>query len=312
MACMDLEMANEFRNLLDRDDLPEMIMEYDTTFNLGNYYVSWITFRFTEFMETEYSPMPTIGLACLIHLKKLQSSHEYFWNMVKEEIPEIASSKKLLICTDQEAAIVNAIERYVFPNIPRARCHIHAWKDQKMKLRSLGISSRSELAKYRSHFYELLHQKSYIEYCAVFRSFQRNSMNTEFATYFEKHIHPDMNSMGIWSLERYNVNYLLLTNRSESFNALLKRRFVKTRAYAEDEMILGSYEIVRRQLLRIKRARFGLGENWLLRRHLQHLYKLTDNTELGNIAICEEMDSIHIEEGKETEMVKYTICKMIS
>ncbi|KZS02719.1 Uncharacterized protein APZ42_000122 [Daphnia magna] len=121
-----------------------------------------------------------------------------------------------------------------------------------------------------------------------------------------------MNSMGIWSLERYNVKYLLSTNRSESFNALLKRRFVKTRAYAEDEMILGSYEIVRRQLIRIKRARFGVGENWLLRHHLQHLYKLTDNAELGNIAICEELDSIRIEEGKETEMVKYTICKMIS
>ncbi|KZS03348.1 Uncharacterized protein APZ42_033940 [Daphnia magna] len=128
-------------------------------------------------METEDWPMPTIGLACLIHLRKLQSSHEYFWNMVKKEIPEIASSKKLLICTDQEAAIVNSIEK-IFPNIPRARCHIYAWIDQKMKLRSLGISSRLELAKYRSHFYELLHQKSYIEYCAVSRSFQRNCMNT--------------------------------------------------------------------------------------------------------------------------------------
>ncbi|KAI9550877.1 hypothetical protein GHT06_000218 [Daphnia sinensis] len=282
MACMDLgtfismsfsEMANEFRKLLNRDGLPEMIMEYDTTFNLGNYYVSWITSRFTEFMETEDSPMPTIGLACLIQLKKLQ-----------------------------KAAIVNAIEK-IFPNIPWARCYIFAWKDQKMKLRSLGIPSRSELGKYRSQFYELLHQKSYIEYGAVSRSFQRNSMNTEFATYFEKHIHPDMNSMGIWSLERYDEKYLLSTNRSESFNALLKRRFVKHRAYAEDEMILGSYEIVRRQFLRIRRARFRVGENWLLRHHLRH--------ELGNIAISKELDSIHVEEGRGTEMVKYTICKII-
>ncbi|KZS02878.1 Uncharacterized protein APZ42_034528 [Daphnia magna] len=287
------EMANEFRNLLDWDDLPEMIMEYDTTFNLGNYYVSWITFCFTEFMETEDSPMATIDLACLIHLKKRQSSHKCFWNMVKEEIPEIASSKKLLICTDQEAAIVNDIEK-IFPNMPWARCHIHAWKDQKMKLRSLGISSRSELAKYRSNFCfavaspKIIHRilrcfsiisAEFYEHCNYIQTVY------EFATYFEKHIRPDMNSMGIWSLQRYNVKYLLSTNRSESFNALLKCHFIKPRAYTEDEMILGSYEFVMRQLLRIRRARFRVGENWFLGHHLQHLYKLTDNEELGNIAI---------------------------
>ena len=71
-----------------------MIMEYDTTFDLGNFYLSWLTFRVTDFYDLETSPMPTAGLACFIHSKKLQASHEYFFNMVKEEIPELTSAKK--------------------------------------------------------------------------------------------------------------------------------------------------------------------------------------------------------------------------
>jgi hypothetical protein len=103
-------MAEEFRSLLNRTDIPKIIVEYDTTFDLGTFYVSWVTFRHTEFNDLPRNPMPTMGLACLIHNKKLQSSHEYFWNMIKEEIPSIATATNLVICTDDEAAIVNAIE----------------------------------------------------------------------------------------------------------------------------------------------------------------------------------------------------------
>ena len=64
-------------------------MEYDTTFNLGNYYMSWVTFRFTEFEDFPNSPMPTVGLECLIHKTKLQSVHEYFWNIISKEAPQL-------------------------------------------------------------------------------------------------------------------------------------------------------------------------------------------------------------------------------
>ena len=103
-------MAEEFRSLLNRTDIPDIIMEYDTTFDLGTCYVSWVTFRHTEFNDLPNNPMPTMGLGFLIHDKKLESSHEYFWKMIKEEIPSIATAKNLLICTDEETAIVNALK----------------------------------------------------------------------------------------------------------------------------------------------------------------------------------------------------------
>ena len=103
-------MAKELSLLLNRVDIPLIIMEYDTTFDLGNFYVSWLTFRHTEFEDLPNNPMPTMGLACLIHNKKMQSSHDYFWSMIKEAIPSIATAKNVVICTDQEAAIVNSLQ----------------------------------------------------------------------------------------------------------------------------------------------------------------------------------------------------------
>ncbi len=106
-----LAMAEEFQKLLNREDIPAVILEYDTTFNIGNYFVSWLTFRHTEFYDLPDNPMPTVGLACFIHTKKIQSSHEYFWNMVKEEIPSLETATNVLICTDEEQSIVNAIQK---------------------------------------------------------------------------------------------------------------------------------------------------------------------------------------------------------
>jgi uncharacterized protein Yka (UPF0111/DUF47 family) len=44
-----LDMADEFVRLLNRTDLPAVIVEVDTTFDMGNYIVTWVTFRHVEF-----------------------------------------------------------------------------------------------------------------------------------------------------------------------------------------------------------------------------------------------------------------------
>jgi uncharacterized protein Yka (UPF0111/DUF47 family) len=80
-----LDMADEFLRLLNRTDLPAVIVEVDTTFDMGNYYVTWVTFRHVEFEDLPDNPMPNMGLACLIHSRKTQSCHEYLLNIVHLE-----------------------------------------------------------------------------------------------------------------------------------------------------------------------------------------------------------------------------------
>jgi hypothetical protein len=65
-------MAHEFELLLNREDLREVIMEYDTTFDIGNYYVTFITFRHSKFEDLPSISMPTMGLACFIQTGKQQ------------------------------------------------------------------------------------------------------------------------------------------------------------------------------------------------------------------------------------------------
>ena len=104
-------MAKEFKLLFNRIDTPSILSEYDTTFDMGNFYVSWWSFRHTEFMDLPDNPMPTMGLACLIHSKKTQSSHEYFFIWLDKR-----SLRYILMCTDEEKSIVNAFKKvkYLF------------------------------------------------------------------------------------------------------------------------------------------------------------------------------------------------------
>jgi uncharacterized protein Yka (UPF0111/DUF47 family) len=65
-----MDMADEFLRLLNRTDLPAVIVEVDTTFDMVNYYVTWVTFRHVVFEDLPKNPISTMGLACLIHSRK--------------------------------------------------------------------------------------------------------------------------------------------------------------------------------------------------------------------------------------------------
>ncbi len=74
-------------------------------------------------------------------------------------MPELKKTKQLIIATDEEAAIVNAI-KVQFPNLPRYRCWLHAYRNIKDKLRTYGITERDRLQEYKTDFIFLLKQES--------------------------------------------------------------------------------------------------------------------------------------------------------
>jgi hypothetical protein len=88
-----------------------------------------------------------------------------------------------------------------------------------------------------------------------------------------------MDKMGIWSLREYGLQEVLSTNRSESWNALLKREFVKKRGYTEDEIMCISFQIVKRRLIRVRRAKYGAGEKWMIRDKLKDNYICQGNVD---------------------------------
>lgn len=80
--------------------------------------------------------MPVIPLMFMIHERRLQSSHDFFFKRVNEILPQLNFSEPAIIVSDEETGIVNAIKGN-FPKMLRFRCWLHAYRDIKQKLKKL-------------------------------------------------------------------------------------------------------------------------------------------------------------------------------
>jgi hypothetical protein len=78
---------------------------------------------------------------------------------VAELVPEIAESKRIIIVTDDEKAMTNAVFK-TWPKIPLFRCWIHAWQNIKNQLRKCNIRDKVSVSHYKSDFIKLLLQRS--------------------------------------------------------------------------------------------------------------------------------------------------------
>ena len=108
-------MITQFNQLVDVKSAEQLFLSYDTTFNLGDCYVSAIGFKHTLFKET-----PLVPLAFVIHDRKFGSVHEHFFSFIKSAIPKI-SKKKIPIVIDREPCIRKAIQT-ILPDCPVLLC----------------------------------------------------------------------------------------------------------------------------------------------------------------------------------------------
>jgi hypothetical protein len=73
-----LETVSDFRLLIDREELSTMCLSYDTTFEMGDFYVSVLTYWHNEFEET-----PVIPLMFMIHMERIEYVHSFFFSRVE-------------------------------------------------------------------------------------------------------------------------------------------------------------------------------------------------------------------------------------
>ncbi|CAF1560154.1 unnamed protein product, partial [Didymodactylos carnosus] len=89
---------------------------YDTTFEIGDYYVSILTYSHRLFVE-----QPIIPLCILIHDTKEQTAHDELAKILKKHK---SIEQKCLLITDGEFALQNAFTD-IFPSLKLLRCHNH-------------------------------------------------------------------------------------------------------------------------------------------------------------------------------------------
>ena len=79
-----------------------------------------------------------------------------------------------------------------------------------------------------------------------------------------------MDRMGLWAIQKYGVKSVT-TNRSESFNAMVKR-FSAWREAPLDSIILYLYRLFESMNTQITRSRYKIGGDYTLRDHLADQY----------------------------------------
>lgn len=101
------EAFEEFNRLLQLKD-ENINVFYDTTFELGDFYVSTLAYQHIMFSEK-----PCIPVAFMIHERKFQKCHEQFLEVVKLKVPKLKTTN-ICVVTDREIGIINAFQN-VFP-----------------------------------------------------------------------------------------------------------------------------------------------------------------------------------------------------
>ena len=129
---------------------------YDTTFQLGDFYVSPLIFRHILFKEN-----PSIPAMFLIHERKFTETHEEMFKECCKQIPSLINMQ-FPIVTDKEKSIVNAIKG-VLPAVKLVHCWNHILRDIQLWCRKHG-APKADISVYSEDLRDLFHslnEKSY-------------------------------------------------------------------------------------------------------------------------------------------------------
>ena len=202
-------ILNEAHKVLQLKD-PGQLLSYDTTFQMGNFYVSTLLFRHLIFQES-----PCIPAIFMIHERKFTETHQELFKQAGNLIPSIKSSKSCIV-TDRESAIMKAVELEL-PTLHHLQCWNHLYRDIRFWLRKHGAPN-TDIAVYIddiSHLFQACTAEEYNKHLLEFSK----TWDPTFEQYFKKEIHPLVpDHIGRWKLESlqlYNSYSGVTNNQSE-------------------------------------------------------------------------------------------------
>ena len=209
-------ILQEMRAVLSITGTKPQLLSYDTTYNLGDFYVSPILFRHTLFEEA-----PVIPAAFLLHEKRTQFAHEILMTFICREVPEVKGQP---LVTDGEENIIRAINKCL-PHVKSLRCWNHLLSSARYWLKKHGATT-GECSVYTQDIKQLLMSTSEEEYRKLF-SILSGRWSQPFCDYYHSSIeHEVVSTSGRWIIEPYGIfnGYSgVTTNQSEGFNTLMKQ-----------------------------------------------------------------------------------------
>ena len=242
-----IELLKKFNATVD-----QILFSYDTTFNIGCYYVSILVMRHT-FFEGD----PILPVAILLHESKSFEKHSTFFYELRKLLYFL--KKKVVVVVDRERALTKAIT-VQFPSWTIVHCWNHIKSDIKTKLYALNTSSTDRVILMRQ-IDQLLHSPDRDVYDKLFNA-HSSQWSLAFKEYYIKYIEKDfMLYSARWRLKKldlYSSRSGITNNSSESFNRVLKT-LVRPK-FPSDLMMLTFYQLVSTKLLEVNRGLAMIGQ----------------------------------------------------
>ena len=250
--CGEKSMLNELDRVLLLDSPSCQLLSYDTTFQLGDFYISVLSFRHTLFTKS-----PVMPAAFLIHERKLHTYHKEFFD-VCTKLSTSLKNTTFPIVTDEEKAFVSAIAA-ILPKAPHLRCWNHILRDIRRWLHGHGATS-TDTSVYIMDVLNLFHQPKQEAYKEKLEEMTAK-WSSPFYEYYMDQIEPDISSVARWAIEPmgvYNPYSGVTNNQAEGLNYLLKQ-LQQWHEAPVDCMLLSMQHLQSYYLTEIARGQNGMG-----------------------------------------------------
>ena len=326
-------LVREFIDMFEAlDGKSGIYLGCDTTFNLGDFYVTVISCQHVMFTNSvskvkgKPTPEPSIPLIFMLHERKFTSTHERLWSIINKHIPQIKALNIPVVC-DREKAILNAIEKETSGQNPLLACWNHIKQDVKHWLHKQKAPS-NDISVYIQHITNLLQCENEEEYHKLLKNYQE-LWSAAFDGYYTRNLHHDITKCAAkWNLMKYKIgnDNGITNNMSESINKLIKS-YVHFRESTCDEFIAKMKCLQDALLFELQRG-FADEGNYQLKREHRHRRRnkgevqmqkcLTYEQLLADIKIELENDEEPLEaaatviEIDQTELLKYLHSSMHS
>ena len=231
----------------------ETVLCYDTTFELGDFYVSPLVFRHTIFDQK-----PIIPVAFLIHDRKFPDAHEMFLKILKEKIPNLRK-KKFVVVMDRESALKIAFTN-VFPQCTILHCWNHIKRDLRFWLQKHGGNS-DDIAIYQNDLVAIMRSDS-LEAFEINIERLSAKWSQAMVSYFNDNLKDDIQNRSskfvLEPLGLYDPYSGITNNASESMNNMIKE-LQKWKEAPVDVVALWFYQLQNYFLAEIRRGFAGIG-----------------------------------------------------
>ena len=116
------DILNDFNKaLIVKSDEP-LLVSYDTTFDLGDFFVSVLVYKHVMFQRGNIIPV-----AFMIHDRRSGELHDRFFRTIKSLVPNLSKGTPVIV-TDREPGIAKALKNYL-SNCKHVFCWNHIKRD---------------------------------------------------------------------------------------------------------------------------------------------------------------------------------------